>query len=151
MDQNLQSFIESFYQITGELNKQRHKPISFDGTVPLNTAAIHLIDMIGKHPDYNATQLATVLGNTKGAISQMTAKLAQKGLIERQHSGANAKEVTYLLTPAGQRVYDGHARLHAQLYAQLEQIFADFSPAEIAKLKTALAAVEHCMVEYGHL
>lgn len=151
MNQDLMQLIESFYQITGKINKMRNNLISFNGTEPLNTAAIHLIDVIGKHPDYNATQIAQVLGNTKGAVSQMASKLERKSLIQRQKSGENEKELTFLLTESGQRVFDGHEQLHAELYQRLGEILGEFSAGDVAKIKRAFAAIEECMTEYGHL
>lgn len=151
MNNDLRQLIESFYQITGKINKMRNSLISFDGTEPLNTAAIHLIDVIGKHPDYNATQIAEVLGNTKGAVSQMTAKLEHKGLIKKQKSGSNEKELTFLLTESGRRVFDGHEKLHAELYRRLEEILGEFSAEDVEKIKKAFAAIDDCMTEYGHL
>jgi len=151
MSEGLMQLVESFYQITGKINKMRNNLICFEGTEPLNTAAIHLIDVIGKHPDYNATQIAEVLGNTKGAVSQMTAKLERKGLIRRQKSTANEKELTFLLTESGQKVFDGHERLHAELYQRLDEILGEFSADDVAKIKKAFAAIDECMTEYGHL
>lgn len=151
MNSDLEQLIESFYQITGKINKQRNNLISFEGTEPLNTAAIHLIDVVGKHPEFNVTQIAEVLGNTKGAVSQMTAKLVHKGLIERRQSEANEKEITFVLTESGRAVYDGHEKLHAELYQRLEEILGEFSQEDVQKIKKAFAAIEECMTEYGHL
>lgn len=151
MKKELEPFIESFYKITGKINKMRNNLISFDGTEPLNTAAIHLIEVIGKHSDYNTTQIAEALGNTKGAVSQMTAKLERKGLIERQKNDANEKEVTFLLTESGKKVFDGHERLHAELYQRLEKILCEFSPEDIAKIKKAFEEINVCLDEYKHL
>lgn len=151
MNHDLMQLIESFYQITGKINKQRNHLISFEGTEPLNTAAIHLIDVIGKHPEYNATQIAETLGNTKGAVSQMTTKLENKKLIARKQSDINDKEVTFVLTESGQRVYDGHEKLHEELYQRLGEILSEFSAEDVAKIKRAFAAIEECMTEYGHL
>lgn len=151
MNKDLMQLVESFYQITGKINKMRNNLISFDGTEPLNTAAIHLIDVIGKHPDYNATEIADVLGNTKGAVSQMTSKLENKGLIQRKHSEVSDKEITFTLTESGQKVFDGHEKLHDKLYQKLEEILGEFSADDVEKIKKAFAAIDECMTEYGHL
>jgi len=151
MNKDLLELVERFYHITGKINKTRNNLISFEGTEPLNTAAIHLIDVIGKHPDYNATQIAEVLGNTKGAVSQMTAKLERKGLIHRQKSSASEKEVTFLLTESGQKVFDGHEKLHEELYERLNDILCEFSEDDVAKIKKAFDSIDSCLDEYKHL
>lgn len=149
MNKELETLIENFYEINGKINKQRNRLISFDGTEPLNTASIHLIDVIGKHPDYNATRIAQVLGNTKGAVSQMSAKLEEKGLIKRIRS--NEKEITFILTNEGKKVFDGHAQLHAQLYQRLEILLDEFSKEDVQKIQKAFQVINKCMDEYGHL
>lgn len=151
MDGNLEQLVATFYQIMGKAGKMRGKLISFEGTEPLNTAAIHLIDVIGKHPDYNATQLAEALGNTKGAVSQMASKLEHKGLIVRCKGEASDREVLFSLTEEGWKVYDGHELLHAELYQRLSGILDEFSADDVVKIKQALMAVDECLTEYGHL
>jgi len=147
----LQKLTEEFYKITGKITKLRSRQFSFDGTEPLNTAAIHLIDVIGKHPEYNATQIAVALGNTKGAVSQMAAKLEEKGLIIRKKSDENDREIAYILTKNGQRVYDGHENLHKELYTRLDEILGDISAEDFDKMQSVLKAIDECMTEYGHL
>lgn len=151
MNKDLSQLVESFYEITGKMNKMRNNLISFDGSEPLNTAAIHLIDVIGKHPEYNATKIAEVLGNTKGAVSQMSTKLENKGLIVRKKSEAGDKDITFLLTESGQKVFDGHAKLHEELYQRLEEILNEFSNEDVDKIKKAFRKIDDCMNEYGHL
>lgn len=151
MSADFQILLEQFYKINGKINKMRSTPIRFEGTEPLNTAAIHLIDVIGKHPEYNVTQIAQTLGNTKGAVSQMTAKLERKGLLEKRQAAASDKEIQFVLTDEGRKVYDGHERLHAELYQRLECLFRDFTPEDVEKLKKAGDAIDECLTEYGHL
>ena len=52
MSKKLQKLTEEFYKITGKIAKLRNKEFSFNGTEPLNTAAIHLIDVIGNFFSY---------------------------------------------------------------------------------------------------
>lgn len=147
MNKELQQLIESFYHVTGKINKMRSNLISFEGTEPLNTAAVHLIDVIGKHPDYNATQIAEVLGNTKGAVSQMASKLENKALIQKRHSDVSDKEITFVLTESGQKVFAGHEKLHAELYQRLEMILDEFSADDVTKIQKAFAEIDACITE----
>lgn len=151
MEPAFQSLLESFYQITGKLNKMRYMPIRLGGAEPLNTPAIHLIDMVGKHPEYNATQLAQALGNTKGAISQMTAKLEHRGFLQKCPVPGSEKEVTFQLTEVGWQVYCGHEQLHAALYERLEGILSEFSPADVEKMQRALHEIDAALTEYEHI
>lgn len=150
-DKNFIVILEQFYRITNKINKMRNTPLSFDGTKPLNTAAIHLIDIIGKHKGYNLTEIADILGFTKGAVSQMTSKLERENLIMKQKHATNDKDVYFCLTEEGRRVYEGHEKLHEGLYTRLEEIFAQFSNEDIDKIKAALKEIDTCMTEYKHI
>lgn len=93
--------LEQFYQLTNKINKMRNKPLSFHGAEPLNTPAVHLIDVIGKHKNITTTEIAETLGITKGAVSQMTSKLEIKDFIKREKSNGNDKEIHFFLTAKG--------------------------------------------------
>lgn len=150
-NKNFIVILEQFYRITNKINKMRNTPLSFDGTELLNTAAIHLIDIIGKHQGYNLTEIADTLGITKGAVSQMTSKLESKNLIMKQKGETNDKDVYFSLTEEGMRVYQGHEKLHEGLYTRIEEIFSQFSNEDIDKIKTALNEIDICMTEYKHI
>jgi DNA-binding MarR family transcriptional regulator len=75
---------------------------------------VHYIECIGSHSEPNVTKIAEVLYMTRGAISKMTKKLEQKGLIESYQKPENKKEIYFRLTKSGQDVYDIHEKLHRE-------------------------------------
>ena len=76
---------------------------------------IHTVHAIGSNPGMNITQLAAMLGVTKGAISQVVSKLSQKGLVDRYKEPKNKKQVLLALTPKGQNAYAGHIEYHKKI------------------------------------
>lgn len=150
MTNDLQEFIEEFYRITNLIQQTRLQKISFDGTPTLQTASIHFIEMIGKHEDANMTKLAEMLDITKGAVSQMAKKLEDKGLISRSHSGDNDKDTFFHLTQDGWKVFNGHEKLHGEMYGEIESILAELSEDDLQKAKKIFEKIEACMKEYQH-
>lgn len=86
-------------------------------------AEVHYIECIGKNDDSNVTKLAECLYMTRGAISKMTKKLIEKGIIESYQKPENKKEIYFRLTEHGKRVYQIHEDLHKQFQQRDQVVF----------------------------
>ncbi|MCK9631255.1 MAG: winged helix DNA-binding protein [Methanoregula sp.] len=89
------------------------EPADTGDGVLLYTSEVHLIDMAGRFPEESMSSLAVRMGITKGAISQTTKKLEEKGYLERINQEGNNKTVFIRLTDSGKRAYDWHQAYHA--------------------------------------
>jgi DNA-binding MarR family transcriptional regulator len=87
------------------------------------SSEVHCIEYIGSHSDPNVTQMAESFFLTRGAISKMTKKLLQKGLIESYQNPDNRKEIYFKLTEPGQAVYKIHESLHREFQERDKAIF----------------------------
>lgn len=85
---------------------------------------VHCIESIGKLADPNVTKLAESLYMTRGAISKLTKKLSQKGLIESYQKSDNKKEIYFRLTAQGQAVFQIHEEVH-QEFQKRDQVVYD--------------------------
>lgn len=74
----------------------------------LYQAELHTLAAIFRHEQANASELAQIMGITKGAITQVVSKLIQKGLVEKFNMPGNKKEVYFCLTATGVKVNDAH-------------------------------------------
>ncbi|MEI2282056.1 MarR family transcriptional regulator [Paenibacillus polysaccharolyticus] len=84
---------------------------------------VHCIEFIEKNVDSNVTKLAESMYMTKGAISKLTKKLIEKGLIEDYQKTNNKKEVFFKLTQQGRVVFDIHEKLHREFQERDESVF----------------------------
>ncbi|MDK2966698.1 MarR family transcriptional regulator [Lacrimispora sp.] len=80
-----------------------------------NPSEIHCIAYIGEDMDSNVTKLAESFDMTRGAISKLTKKLINKGLIESYQRADNKKEVYFNLTSQGKKIYNIHEDIHREL------------------------------------
>lgn len=97
-------------------------------------AEVHTIEYIGDHAGENLTTIAAALYVTRGAVSKMTKRLLARDLITGYHRPGNQKEVYFRLTPAGQAVYDTHARLNRQFAQRDQPVFAALTAEQAATL-----------------
>ncbi|MDW2797347.1 MarR family transcriptional regulator [Clostridium boliviensis] len=79
-----------------------------------NPSEIHCIAYIGEDMDSNVTKLAESFDMTRGAISKLTKKLINKGLIESYQRADNKKEVYFKLTSQGKKIYNIHEDIHRE-------------------------------------
>lgn len=87
------------------------------------SSEVHYIECIGKNVDSNVTKLAESLYMTRGAISKMTKKLIEKGIIESYQKPDNKKEIYFKLTEQGQRIYETHEKLHKEFQERDKSVF----------------------------
>jgi len=95
-------------------------------------AEVHTIEYIKKHPESNASQIATGLYVTRGAVSKMTRRLIDRQLIERYQKAGNRKETYFQLTAIGQQVFEIHERLNRQFEARDQVVFEHASAQEVS-------------------
>ena len=84
---------------------------------------VHCIEYIEKNAESNVTKLAESLYMTKGAISKLTKKLTDKGLIESYRKPDNKKEVYFRLTEQGRTIFNIHEKLHNEFRERDQAVF----------------------------
>ncbi|MBY0754035.1 MarR family transcriptional regulator [Clostridium sardiniense] len=84
---------------------------------------VHCIEYIGRNIDSNVTKLAESFYMTRGAISKLTKKLIEKGLIESYQKQDNKKEIYFRLTEQGKVIYKIHEELHQEFRKRDKAVF----------------------------
>ncbi|MFB5678372.1 MarR family transcriptional regulator [Paenibacillus terreus] len=102
------------------LNKNKMED-SLKGYKP---SEVHCIESIEKNADPNVTKLAESLYMTRGALSKLTKKLIEKGLIESYQKPDNKKEIYFRLTEQGKVIYKIHEDLHKEFQERDKAVFA---------------------------
>jgi DNA-binding MarR family transcriptional regulator len=87
------------------------------------SSEVHCIEYIGRNEDPNVTKLAESFFMTTGAISKLTAKLINKGVIESYKKPENRKEIYFRLTEKGHDIYKIHEQLHAEFQNRDKAVF----------------------------
>lgn len=93
---------------------------------------VHTLEFIGNNPDANLTKIATELYVTRGAVSKITKRLIDRGLIVRFQKNDNQKEVFFKLTEQGKDIFEIHQKYTNYFMQRDEQLFKD-DPDTVAK------------------
>ncbi|PGD68993.1 MarR family transcriptional regulator [Bacillus wiedmannii] len=108
------------------LNKDKME----EGLKGFKSSEVHCIEYIENNADSNVTQLAEAFYVTRGAISRMTKKLINKGLIESYQKSENKKEIYFKLTEQGKEIYKIHKELHNEFQQRDKAVFEQVTEAE---------------------
>ena len=104
----------------------------------LTHAEVHALAEVGGEPGITVLALAARTCRTKGAMSQLLAKLTAKGLLERKACGKN---VALFLTPHGLAVTQAHSEYDLrELKKALHLLETQFSVQELASFYRVLQA-----------
>ena len=115
MNLELQYLIDQFLKILHLYSVIGRKPKDYGTGDQLYFTEVHTITMVARNKEVNMTQLADIMGVTKGAISQTINKLVRKGLI-RKSNIINKKEVNLVLTDKGNIVLKAQQSFQHEIF-----------------------------------
>ena len=92
-----------FFEMLAAVSAEQKTPVEYGDGQALYRAEISLLEKIDEYPAANVSALSARSGVTKSAVTQMSAKLTEKGLIEPYQNPGNKKERYFRLTEAGRK------------------------------------------------
>ena len=140
MENELQQLIDQFLKILNLYAVISRKPKDYGTGDLLYLSEVHTISMVGKNDFLNMTQLAEIMGVTRGAISQTIRKLVSKNFIIKSNS-RNRKEINLELSEKGRIVFLGLATFHKEIFAFAEPLYEAAQPQDIALVKRLFDAI----------
>ena len=123
--QAFEQVLEELERAMVRMSSMHESPWDFGTGVELYRTEIHTVQAIGESPGINITELAQLMGVTKGAVSQTVAKLVDKGLVRKTHADDNAREILLLLTEQGNTGFRNHQNLHMQMLDIVREFYGD--------------------------
>ena len=139
---------ETFNRIINKFISIEKKPRDFGTGDLLYPSEIHNIEIIGRNPGINVTNLAKKLGVTKGAVSQIVNKLERKNLVAKFRDSNNEKEVMLKLQKKGEIAFKGHEDFHAKFYSEIVDETDNTTPEQIQIFQNILNKIDKCVSMY---
>jgi DNA-binding MarR family transcriptional regulator len=144
MISELQTLIDLFLKILHLYSIIGRKPKDYGTGDLLFFTEIHTITMVGKNKEINMTQLADMMGVTKGAISQTIRKLVIKKFITKSNTN-NKKEINLKLSDKGQIVYKGQESFQKELFTFAGTLYEKARPEDRELVKRLFLAISENM------
>ncbi|MBE9546817.1 MAG: MarR family transcriptional regulator [Proteobacteria bacterium] len=139
---------ETFNRIINKFASIEKKPRDFGTGDLLYPSEIHNIEIIGRNPGINVTNLAKTLGVTKGAVSQIVNKLERKNLVEKFRDSNNEKAVMLKLQKMGEIAFSGHENFHAKFYSEIMDKVDNMTPEQIQFFQSILDKIDKYVTTY---
>lgn len=146
--EHINELIAQFLRILNKFAVLEKTPVDYGIDEKLFTSEIHMIEAIGKHADINVTELAGIMGVTKGAISQMVTKLMKKKLVKKIKGTRNDKEVILQLTSRGEAAFNGHENHHMEMYLDFIKLMDGMTESQISFTKEIFQRIEYYIDVY---
>lgn len=105
----------------------------------LQVREIYTIDNIGMNEGITVTELATAMGVTKGAASQVVGSLEKRGYVDKQPDQHDGKKVHLLLTEKGLEVQERHRLFYEESFKRYLHMV---SPGQVLLFSELLVMIE---------
>ena len=139
------NIFEECYRLINNYNRKTAKPKNYGTDDLLYPAEVHIIDTIGNRGEITVTALSELLGITKGAVSQTTAKLIKKHLIERTPSETEKNAIYISLSENGKIVYDYHKQMHLKTGEKIDSVMKKLSPENLSLFKEIFSILDEML------
>ncbi|TFG40693.1 MAG: MarR family transcriptional regulator [Bacteroidia bacterium] len=146
MNNELQNLIDLFLKILHLYSIIGRKPKDYGTGDLLYFTELHTITMVAKNKEINMTQLAEIMGVTKGAISQTIRKLVDKNLIHKSNIN-NRKEINLKLSEKGMIVYKSQESFQKEIFTFAGTLYEKALPADIDMVGRLFHAIAENMQE----
>ncbi|MFA6127917.1 MAG: helix-turn-helix domain-containing protein [Bacteroidales bacterium] len=129
MNSEVNELVKLFQGILHVYTLFEKQPINYGTGSKIYITEVQTVSAIGENPHANMTQLAEIMGVTRGAISQTVRKLIAKKLVVRLTS-RNQKEINLGLTDFGRMVSESYQAKMKEVFIFADELYALASPAE---------------------
>ena len=123
-------------------------PIDLGCGEKLSAVLVHMIEAIGKGHGVTVTSLSGYFMITKGAVSQVIARLHKLGYVSKSKRKDNDKEIILKLTEKGQHVFDLHEQMNAATISDLLELGEKYSQPEILAFLNILKDVDGLLIRF---
>lgn len=142
----LKDLIDLFLKILHLYSVINRKPKDYGTGDMLYLTEIHTIRIVGENEKLNMTNLAKIMGVTKGAISQTIRKLVAKNYIIRENTN-NRKEFSLRLSDKGKIVFHGQENFRKELFSFAGTLYDQAKPSDRDLVKRLFIAISGNMEE----
>ncbi len=144
MNNELQNLIDLFLKILHLYSVIGRKPKDYGTGDLLYFTELHTITVVAKNKEVNLTQLAEIMGVTKGAISQTIRKLVNKNLIIKSNIN-NRKEVNLRLSEKGMIVLRSQESFQNEIFTFAGTLYNSALPGDRDLVKRLFIAISSDM------
>ena len=148
-DETISAFalIGKFARLSKLWQQIEKQPRRFGIDEDLHSSEIHMIEAIGAHKAVCVSDMARLLGVTKGAISQTIKKLGHNGLVTKYPDPANSSRVMLALPAKGKVAFYAHLHWHEVMDGGFKEYLTQLPPDKIQFLDEFMTMIERFFIK----
>ncbi|QEZ91016.1 MULTISPECIES: MarR family transcriptional regulator [Proteus] len=137
--------LSDFLHLKDEQADSVHKKVlKENGLDNYSLTELHVIHCIGEESMRNLTTISEYMSMTRGAVSKICSRLQKKEAIEKIKLADNQKEIFFILTTEGERLFHAHEVLHQQSQAKWSALFEQYDQSEKQAISRFFVDVINC-------
>lgn len=148
IDEQIGCLIAHLTRVVNKFKALDKKSDDFGTGEALNTPEIHAIEAIGKGWVLTASDLVAHFAVTKGAVSQVLAKLEKRGYLSRRRNPKFGKEKLLELTDKGRMAFEGHEAFHHDMDSDLTARLNELGIKSVGDMDKLLDLMERHIDKY---
>jgi DNA-binding MarR family transcriptional regulator len=137
-----QEVIDALIRVLLKGTSVENTPVDIGHGVLISASELHFLSIVSRFSRENLSQLATRLGVTKGAVSQMSQKLEKKGYVKRYQDEGNKKNICLRLTEWGNDAAAWHDALIDRVSDDLKNEIVKMDTSELHALLKGFSMME---------
>lgn len=150
-EKKFQEILELFYRILNKIERIEKSPHKLWGNYKLYRAEALVLEIVALYPSYNITEIASKLGITKGAISQVAKRLKMKGLVEKIKSEGNEKNIFLRLTEKGKKAFETYKNFRNTYFNEIINLFNSLNEEKIEFLELIFRKIDESLTNFFNL
>lgn len=127
--------MEELYGLVRLSDKQRNKPVSIAGSIPVSKSSLNLLMFVGDHPKERMTDVAEQMSLSKGTISQLASRLEAEGLLAKIPGTGRSRDIYLTLTDEGQRIFQESSRIGTLMQDDIRETLSHLRDEDIVRLR----------------
>jgi DNA-binding MarR family transcriptional regulator len=135
MDKRTHKLAEILLRVFNKFAENEKKPRYFGVPELMHASEIHMVMHIGDNPGVHVSELARIVGVTRGAVSQLVSKLEKKGLVTKAEDSENSLKTVPVLTNKGKVAYYAHEQRHEEINEELCDFLKGLTDKDVAVIE----------------
>ncbi|ANB82768.1 MarR family transcriptional regulator [Bacillus velezensis] len=118
-------------------------PVVAESMKEMTVLMLHVLEAIGRLEPVNGITISKQFGISRGSVSKITRKLAEKEIILVENIPDNKKEILFRTTPLGKEILLLHQDLHHQIDSEINRFFQRYTEDELGTVLNVLRDALH--------
>ncbi len=138
----MQRIFKKYLILVEKISNTTRMANSFGTDVDIYRSEIHILKIIGDNKELYVSEIAKLIGVTKGTISQIVKRLETKGLVKKYVDAGNNTRQLVCLTSKGKVARKNHDSYHSKKHLEMEDFLMKLNEEQLGLIEKFLSLAD---------